>query len=56
MTLPPALLDELHAIFGIDACSTREAERLAYAYDNSRRNALPDAVAFAQEHDRIASP
>jgi D-lactate dehydrogenase len=53
MTLPPALLDELHAIFGIDACSTREAERLAYAYDNSRRNALPDAVAFAQEHDQI---
>jgi D-lactate dehydrogenase len=53
MALPPALLDTLHAIFGTDACSTREAERIAYAYDNSRRHALPDAVVFAQEHMQV---
>ena len=52
MKLPAALLDTLHATFGID-CSTAEAERLAYAYDNSRRNALPDAVVFAREHMQI---
>jgi D-lactate dehydrogenase (quinone) len=53
MKLPSALLDTLHATFGPDACSTQEAERLAYAYDNSRRNAMPDAVVFAQEHTQI---
>jgi D-lactate dehydrogenase (quinone) len=55
MKLPDALLDTLHAVFGKDGCSTHEAERLAYAYDNSRRNALPDAVVFAQEHAQIES-
>ncbi|HUA82083.1 MAG TPA: FAD-binding protein, partial [Dyella sp.] len=53
MKLPTALLDTLHAIFGAGACSTREAERLSYAYDNSRRHALPDAVVFAQEHGQV---
>ena len=53
MNLPSALLDTLHATFGTDACSTHEAERLAYAYDNSRRNALPDAVVFAREHAQL---
>jgi D-lactate dehydrogenase len=50
MTLPAPLLSTLHSIFDADACSTRDAERIAYAYDNSRRNALPDAVVFVQEH------
>lgn len=53
MKLPAALLDTLHATFGVGACSTHEAERLAYAYDNSRRHALPDAVVFAQEHAQV---
>jgi D-lactate dehydrogenase (quinone) len=53
MKLSSDLLDTLHATFGAHACSTHEAERLAYAYDNSRRNALPDAVVFAQEHAQI---
>lgn len=55
MKLPDSLLDTLHAVFGKEGCSTNEAERLAYAYDNSRRNALPDAVVFAQEHAQIES-
>ncbi|RDS84412.1 FAD-binding protein [Dyella monticola] len=53
MTLPNHLLGTLHSLFGESGCSTREAERLAYAYDNSRRNALPDAVVFAREHTQI---
>ncbi|GLQ99850.1 FAD-binding oxidoreductase [Dyella mobilis] len=53
MNIPAALLETLHATFGHDACSTGEAERLAYAYDNSRRNALPDAVVFAREHAQV---
>jgi len=55
MTLPSALLNALHTIFGADACSTDEAERLAYAYDNSRRHAMPDAVVFAHEHVQVES-
>jgi len=53
MNLPPPLLDILHGVFGADGCSSREAERLAYAYDNSRRNALPDVVVFIQEHAQV---
>jgi D-lactate dehydrogenase len=53
MKLAASLIETLIAAFGADACSTREAERLAYAYDNSRRHALPDAVVFAQEHAQI---
>lgn len=53
MNLPAALLDTLHTVFGPDGCSTHEAERVAYAYDNSRRNALPDIVVFAREHAQV---
>lgn len=53
MPLPAALLDTLNTVFGEAACSTRDAERIAYAYDNSRRNSLPDAVVFAQDHAQI---
>ena len=53
MTLPPALSDTLRALFPGDALSLDEAERLAYAYDNSRRNALPDAVVFPTAHEQV---
>ena len=52
MTLPATLLDALHASFAGDALSLAEAERLAYAYDNSRRSALPDAVVFPTTHEQ----
>lgn len=52
MTLPTALLEALHASFAGDALSLAEAERLAYAYDNSRRHALPDAVVFPTTHEQ----
>lgn len=53
MTLPSALLDILRATFAADALSAEDGERLAYAYDNSRRNALPDAVVFPTTHEQV---
>lgn len=53
MTLPPALLDGLRATFSADALATGEAERIAYAYDNSRRHALPEAVVFPTAHAQV---
>ncbi|MFC5581578.1 FAD-binding oxidoreductase [Rhodanobacter terrae] len=53
MPLAPALLNLLHETFPVGALSIAEAERLAYAYDNSRLNALPDAVVFPTEHAQV---
>lgn len=50
VTLPAPFLEELRAALGNESVSTDSAERLAYGYDNSRRQALPDAVAFVREH------
>lgn len=52
MNLPDALLSTLSEHFPGDAMATGMAERLAYAYDNSRRNALPDAVVFPPRTSR----
>ncbi len=52
MAVPASLTAELRQIFG-DACTTDEAECLAYGYDNSRRQAQPDAVAFPTEHEQV---
>jgi len=53
MPLPLPLLETLRVSFATNALSVGEAERLAYAYDNSRRNALPDAVVFPTEHAQV---
>ncbi|WP_426662343.1 FAD-binding oxidoreductase [Rhodanobacter aciditrophus] len=53
MPLPAALLSLLQEIFPPGALSTAEAERRAHAYDNSRLNALPDAVVFPTEHAQV---
>lgn len=52
-TLPSDFLARLNTVFAADALSTADAERLAYAYDNSRRNALPDAVVFPTTHEQV---
>jgi len=54
MDLPNALIDQLRATFG-DALVTDEAERLVYGYDNSRREALPDAVVFPTSHEQVVA-
>ena len=42
--LPAAIIEQLRERLGDDALLTDEAERWTYGYDNSRRQALPDAV------------
>ncbi|KGM53829.1 dimethylmenaquinone methyltransferase [Lysobacter daejeonensis GH1-9] len=52
--LPAALDAELHALLG-DAWLTDASERLAYAFDNSRREALPDAVALPTTREQVVA-
>ncbi|HEY6984810.1 MAG TPA: FAD-binding protein, partial [Rhodanobacteraceae bacterium] len=55
MPLPGDLGETLHALFGDSNLVTDEAERLVYGYDNSRREAMPDAVVFPTTHDQVQS-
>ena len=55
MPFSTALIDALLAIFPTDAFATDDATRAAYAYDNSRRSALPDAVAFPTSHEQAVA-
>lgn len=50
--LPAAALADLARLFG-DALATDPAECLVYGYDNSRRQAPPDAVVFPTAHDQV---
>lgn len=53
MPLPAELLTNLREIFPANAFAIGDAERISYAYDNSRRNALPDVVVFPTEHAQV---
>ena len=53
--LSPATLTSLCAIFGEAALLTDPGECLPYGYDNSRRQAMPQAVVFATGHQQIES-
>jgi D-lactate dehydrogenase len=55
MNLPAAFIDDIREIFPADALALDEGTRAAYGYDNSRREALPDAVAFPASHDQVAA-
>lgn len=52
--LPAALLRELTDLLG-DGLRTDPGERLTYGYDNSRRQALPDAVALPTTADQVVA-
>ena len=52
--LPAAALARLREVFG-ERLRTDPADCLPYGYDNSRRVAMPQAVAFAQAHDEVAA-
>src|SRR5579885_3850754 len=54
MSSPSPLTRTLRAIFA-DAFASDEATRAAYAYDNSRRIALPDAVVFPTTHEQVVA-
>jgi len=51
--LPEALARSLSAIVGADALLTDPGDCWAYGYDNSRRQGLPQAVAFPAEHQQV---
>ncbi|MGH8212384.1 MAG: FAD-binding oxidoreductase, partial [Rhodanobacteraceae bacterium] len=53
--LLPEFVSTLRSIFREDGFAQDEATRVAYAYDNSRRFALPDAVAFPTAHEQVAA-
>jgi D-lactate dehydrogenase len=53
-TLPAALLARLRAALG-DGLRLDPAERLTYGFDNSRRQALPDAVALPTEAAQVVA-
>jgi D-lactate dehydrogenase len=52
-TLPAAFLERLASVVGTDDLYTDPADRWPYGYDNSRRHALPDAVAFPASHAEV---
>lgn len=49
----PALLTGLRQAVGGAQVLTEAADCWAYGYDNSRRHALPEAVAFATSHEQV---
>ena len=51
----PVLAARLRACFAADAFTLDEAERTVYGYDNSRREALPDAVVFPASHEDVVA-
>jgi D-lactate dehydrogenase len=54
-TLPPPALAQLRALLPPERLLTDPADCLAYGYDNSRRLALPQGVAFARDAEEIAA-
>ncbi len=51
--LPGPFLARLRAALGMDNVLTDPADRWPYGQDNSRKHALPDAVAFAATHAQV---
>ena len=51
--LPRRFLERLADAVGSDHVHTEPAERWVYGYDNSRRHAPPDAVAFVTAHEQV---
>lgn len=54
MTLPTALATDLSALLG-DGWRTDDAARGAHASDDSRRSALPDAVALPRTREQVVA-
>ena len=53
--LPTELHRTLAARLGADGWLVDASERLAYGYDNSRRHAMPDAVALPRTRDDVVA-
>ncbi|HJU27477.1 MAG TPA: FAD-binding oxidoreductase, partial [Rhodanobacteraceae bacterium] len=55
MPLTASLQSALRSIFPAETCAVDDATRAAYAYDNSRRISMPDAVVFPETHEQVAA-
>ena len=55
MNASAGLRDALAGIFAAGAYSVDPAEVLVYGYDNSRRQAAPDAVVFPAAHEEVVA-
>ena len=55
MELESSTVSKLQAIFSADALSIDPSECSVYAYDNSRREAMPDAVVFPTSHEQVVA-
>ncbi|NCT66753.1 MAG: FAD-binding protein [Rhodanobacteraceae bacterium] len=53
--LSAAALADLQQLFAADALTVDAAECLVYGYDNSRRQAAPDAVVFPATHAQVVA-
>lgn len=53
MPLSPATVRRLESILGADGLLTDPGDCWPYGYDNSRRQAMPQAVAFPTRHDQV---
>jgi D-lactate dehydrogenase len=53
--LATAALADLQQLFAADALTVDAAECLVYGYDNSRRQAAPDAVVFPATHEQVVA-
>lgn len=53
MALPSAFLEQLHGLLPQGSVYLDPADCWAYGYDNSKKHALPDAVAFATRHEEV---
>lgn len=54
MTLPADIIQQLGRLLDKpDAVLTEESERWTYGYDNSRKQALPDAVVLPSRHEQV---
>ena len=51
--MPAGLAPALIELLGADKVLSEAAERLAYGYDNSRRQALPALVVFPEDHAQV---
>ena len=55
MNLPRPFIERLVQIFSTGSLYTDPADCWAYGYDNSRRQALPDAVVFPTSHAQVVA-
>jgi D-lactate dehydrogenase len=55
MAVPEAFLCELKGLFPAGSLHTDPAQCWTYGYDNSKRQALPDAVVFPRSHEEVAA-